>query len=62
VIKLTGGDGSSREEAIIILNAEGEKEGVTAEYNYLEDILGKENIYWKFLYQHFIFEKTKIKS
>ena len=59
MIKLTGGNGSSKEQAIIILNAKTEREGVDAEYSYLEEILGEENIYWKFLYQHFIDDGNK---
>ena len=59
MIILAGGNGSSKEEAVIILNAENESEGVDAEYNYLEEILGEENIYWKFLYQHFIDDGNK---
>ena len=59
MVKLNGGDGSSKEQAIIIINAKTEREGVDAEYNYLEEILGEENIYWKFLYQHFIDDGNK---
>jgi hypothetical protein len=32
MIKLTGGNGSSKESAVIILNAKNEPEGVKAEY------------------------------
>ena len=48
-----------KEQAIIILNAKNEREGVDAEYKYLEDVLGEENIYWKFLHQHFIDDGKK---
>ena len=54
MIKLTGGNGSSKDQAIIILNAKNESEGVDAEYSYIVEHFGEEDIYWKFLYQHFI--------
>ena len=41
MIILAGGNGSSKEQSIIILNAKTEREVADAEYNYLEEILGK---------------------
>ena len=41
MIKLTGGDGTTKEQAIIILNAKNEREGVDAEYDYIKEILEK---------------------
>jgi len=40
VIQIKGGDGSSKEKAIIILNAKNEEEGVDAEFNYIERKVG----------------------
>jgi hypothetical protein len=51
---LTGGNGSSREQAIIILNATSYYECVLSEYEYLEEVFGDEKIYQKFLFQEFI--------
>ena len=45
-IKISGGDGSTREKAIII-NAPSDKLGVDAEYNYLESIYGEQNVHWR---------------
>lgn len=36
MIQYKGGDGTSKEKAVIILRTESELEGVDAEYNYLE--------------------------
>ena len=36
MIQYKGGDGTSKEKAIIILRTESELEGVDAEYDYLE--------------------------
>jgi len=45
-IKISGGDGSTKEQAIII-NAPNERTGVDAEYEYLESIYGEQNITWR---------------
>ena len=37
MIKYKGGTGTSEQEAVVILGAESEFEGVDAEYDYLED-------------------------
>ena len=47
MIKLTGGNGSSKEQAIIILNAKTERDGVDAEYRYIEEHFGEEHIHWE---------------
>ena len=39
-IHFSGGDGSSVEKAIVILGAKGERDGVAAEYSYVEKHLG----------------------
>jgi hypothetical protein len=54
MIKFTGGNGSTMEEAIIILNAESESEGVNAEYKYISDIYGEMNVCWKAPSQEFL--------
>ena len=59
MIKISGGDGSTQEDAVIILNARDETEGVDAEYNYLDDTLGKENVCWKLVFQHLIDDGDK---
>ena len=38
VIQYKGGNGSSKQEAVIILGAESELEGVDAEYEYIESL------------------------
>jgi len=40
-------NGLTKEEAIIILGAKDETEGVDAEYNWLEEKFGKQNISWE---------------
>ena len=41
MIQYKGGDGSTKQEAIIILEAENEMGGVDAEYDYLESKYGE---------------------
>ena len=41
MIQYKGGDGSSKEKAVIILGANNEFEGVDAEYEYLESKIGE---------------------
>ena len=50
-IRFTGGDGSTQEQAIIILGAKGEREGVDAEYRYLEILYGPQGRTWKMVKQ-----------
>lgn len=40
MIQFKGGSGSSEQEAVIIRGAESELEGVDAEYDYLDNLLG----------------------
>lgn len=43
--------GSSISEAIIILQAQDEQEGVQAEYIYLSEKIGKKNVDWELISQ-----------
>ena len=56
MIKLTGGNGSSKEQSIIILNAKTERGGVDAEYNWFEEKFGEQNIRWELNDQELIDE------
>ena len=49
-------NGLTKEEAIIILGAKDETEGVDAEYNWLEEKFGKQNISWELNDQELIDE------
>ncbi len=40
MIQIKGGNGSSREKAVIILGANNEREGVDVEYKYIEGKVG----------------------
>ena len=44
-------NGLTKEEAIIILGAKDETEGVDAEYNWLEEKYGEENVDWEMIDQ-----------
>ena len=55
MIQYKGGSGSSKEQAIIIIGAESELEGVDAEYDYLDSNFGE----YEFLSQEFIGETDK---
>lgn len=54
-----GGDGSSLEKAIIIKNAKTIKEGITAEYAYIEKELGQRGVIWKPLEQCLVPDYSK---
>jgi len=56
MIKISGGNGSSKEQAIIILNAKTERGGVDAEYNWFEEKFGEQNISWELNDQELIDE------
>ncbi len=58
-ITLTGGDGSSVENAIIIKGAKNSSEGIRAEYQYIENIYGQRNKEWKFVSQSLLHDKGK---
>jgi hypothetical protein len=49
----------SKEEAVIILGAKNEMEGVDAEYNWLEEKFGKQNINWELIDQELIDEGNR---
>ena len=53
MLKLTGGDGLSKEQAIIILNAKTEREGVDAEYELVAKYYGVEDKDWRLVDQPF---------
>ena len=55
MIQFNGGNGSSKDQAIIIFGAESDSEGVDAEYRYL-DLLYKG---WELDEQTLIFDKDK---
>lgn len=54
------GDGSSKEQVIIILGVEDEFEGADAEYDYLETLFGEQNVNWRLAGQTLITENDKI--
>jgi len=58
-IKFSGGDGSSMEKAIVILNAKNSRDGIVAEYQYIEKKLGEKFIYWKPLGQALLHKNGK---
>ena len=55
MIEYNRGDGSSKENAIVIL-AENEFEGVDSEYLWLEEKYGEQDINWELMDQEFIDE------
>lgn len=54
MIDYKGGNGSSKEEAIIILGANNETEGVDAEYDLLEEKFGEQNNFWRLSLQELL--------
>ena len=54
MITYKGGDGLDSKEAIIITGAIDELEGIDAEYIWLEEKYGKQDIEWELLDQEFI--------
>ena len=59
MIQYKGGDGLSKEKAIIIHGAENEFEGVDAEYTWLEEKFGEQDINWELILQELIVEESK---
>jgi len=59
MIRYKAGNGLTKEEPIIILGAKNEIDGVDAEYNWLEEKFGKQNINWELNDQEFIDEGNK---
>lgn len=49
----------TKEEAVIILGAKDETEGVDAEYNLLEEKFGKQNFIWELIDQELIDEGNR---
>jgi hypothetical protein len=54
-----GGDGPTKEKSVIILGAGNETEGIDAEYNWLEEKYGKQNINWELNSQELMDEGNK---
>jgi hypothetical protein len=50
-IIFAGGSGESREEAIVIKNAENYQAGMEAKYLYLQQRFGEQGVHWK-LFMH----------
>ena len=59
MILFKGGNGLTKEEAVIILGAKDETEGVDAEYNWLEEKYGEENVEWEMVDQTLLDEGDK---
>ncbi|HSL88572.1 MAG TPA: hypothetical protein VK870_04685 [Ignavibacteriaceae bacterium] len=55
MVQYKGGSGTLKEQAIIIIGAENELEGVDAEYDYLDNNFGE----YEFISQEFIGETEK---
>ncbi|MGE5435764.1 MAG: hypothetical protein ACM3O3_00930 [Syntrophothermus sp.] len=60
MVKVNGGKGTSKEDAIVI-EAANETEGVETEYMIAEEIFGKENIDWH-LFQQILDNDTENKK
>ena len=58
MIQIKGGNGSSKERAVIII-APNEKSGIDAEYKHLESIYGQRNVEWILYKQTLIVEENK---
>ena len=58
-IAYTGGDGTSIENAIIILGAKNSFEGIPAEYAYVGKLYGKRSVDWLFISQSLVNKKGK---
>jgi len=51
MVRLTGNSGKSMEDAIIILEASNNLEGIAAEYTYLQNTYGRKDQDWKLIRQ-----------
>lgn len=51
--------GKSKKEAIVVLDVEDEREGVRAEYEYLEKILGQRGVDWN-LEEQFLLRENEM--
>jgi hypothetical protein len=58
-IRFTGGDGSTQEQAIVILGAKGETDGVASEHKYLELVYGPRGRAWKVVQQSLLSHNGK---
>ena len=59
MVEYAGGDGSSKEKAIIIKGAASSMEGIAAEYQYLSDRFGVRGSDWSLELQSLVQEKGK---
>jgi hypothetical protein len=59
MIKYKGGNGSIKEEAVIILGASNEVEGVDAEYVWIENKFGEEIVQWELVDQELFDEGNR---
>ena len=59
MISFKGGDGPTKKEAIVILGANNETEGVDSEHSWLEEKYGEENVEWGMVDQELIDENDK---
>ena len=59
MMQYKGGDGSSQEKAVIIVDVNNEIFGVNAEYIWLEEKYGQENVKWEMLDQTLLDEGDK---
>ena len=55
MIKLQGGDGTTQDKAIEILGAQDNKEGIDAEYNFIEELFDE----YELVLQTFLQEENK---
>jgi hypothetical protein len=58
-IRFEGGDGSSKEAAIVILGAQGESNGVDSEYQYLDLLHGPRPTGWTMVQQSLLGDQGK---
>ena len=59
LVTYKGGNGSFKEEAVIILGASDEVEGVDAEYVWIENKFGEEIVQWELVDQELIDEDNR---
>jgi len=59
MVEYAGGDGSSKENAVIIKGAKSSMEGIGAEYRYLSEKFGERGKDWELILQSLIEDKGK---
>ena len=59
MIQYKGGNGSSKQESVVILGADNEAEGVDAEFSWFEEKYGKQDFNWELIFQELIVEESK---